>query len=45
MSLLEKSSSIELSRRTQPFYAKKQSYNLGEQVQIEVDLQREYIET
>ena len=44
MSLLEKSSSIELSRRTQPFYAKKQSYNLGEQVQIEVDLQREFID-
>ncbi len=44
MSLLEKSSSIELSRRTQPFYAKKQSYALGQQVQIEVDLQREYID-
>ncbi len=44
MSLLEKSSSIELSRRSQPFYAKKSSYNLGEQVQIEIDVQREYID-
>ena len=44
MSLLEKSSSIELSRRTQPFYAKKSSYGLGQQVQIEVDLQREFID-
>jgi len=44
MSLLEKSSSIELSRRSQPFHAKKQSYNLGQQVQIEVDLQREFID-
>ncbi len=44
MSILEKSSSMELSRRTQPFYAKKQSYNLGEQVQIEVDLQREMLD-
>ena len=44
MSLLEKSSSIEISRRTQPFYAKKQSYALGQQVQIEVDLQREFID-
>lgn len=41
---LEKSSSSELSRRAQPFYAKKQSYNLGEQVQTEVDLQREYLD-
>ncbi len=44
MSLLEKSSSIELSRRTQPFYAKRSTYNLGAQVQIEVDLQRELID-
>ena len=44
MSLLEKSSSIELSRRTQPFYAKRSSYNLGAQVQIEVDLQRELLD-
>jgi len=44
MSLLEKSSSIELSRRTQPFYAKRSSYSLGAQVQIEVDLQREFID-
>jgi hypothetical protein len=44
MSLLEKSSSMELSRRTQPFYAKKGSYNLGEQVQIEVDVQREFLD-
>ena len=46
MSLLEKSQSIELSRRTQPFYAKKQSYSLGSggQVQIEVDTQREFID-
>lgn len=44
MALLEKNSSYEISRRTQPFYAKKQSYNLGEQVQIEVDLQREFID-
>ena len=44
MVLLQKNSSIEKSRRTQPFYAKKQSYNLGDQVQIEVDLQREYID-
>ena len=44
MSLLEKSSSIELSRRTQPFYAKKQDYSLGQQVQIEIDLQREFID-
>ncbi len=43
-SLLEKSSSSELSRRTSPFYAKKQSYGLGQQVQIEVDLQREFID-
>ena len=44
MSLLEKSSSIELSRRTQPFYAKRSTYNLGAQVQIEVDLQREFLD-
>jgi hypothetical protein len=44
MALLEKSASVELSRRTQPFYAKKQSYNLGQQVQIEVDTQREFID-
>ncbi len=44
MSLLEKSSSIELSRRTQPFFAKRSTYNLGAQVQIEVDLQRELID-
>ncbi len=44
MSLLEKSSSIEISRRSQPFYAKKQSYNLGQQVQIEVDVQREFLD-
>jgi hypothetical protein len=44
MSLLEKSSSVELSRRTQPFYAKQQSYALGRQVQIEVDTQREFLD-
>jgi hypothetical protein len=44
MSLLEKSSSMELSRRTQPFFAKKQSYTLGQQVQIEVDVQREFLD-
>ena len=44
MSLLEKSASVELSRRTQPFYAKKQAYKLGNQVQIEIDTQREYID-
>lgn len=44
MALLEKNSSSEISRRTQPFYAKKQSYNLGQQVQIEVDLQREFLD-
>ena len=44
MSLLEKSSSIELSRRTQPFYAKRSLYDLGAQVQIEVDLQREFLD-
>ncbi len=44
MSLLEKSSSIEISRRTQPFYSKKQSYSLGQQVQIEVDVQREFLD-
>ena len=41
---LEKSSSNELSRRTQPFYARKQSYNPSQQVQIEVDLQREFLD-
>ena len=44
MSLLEKSSSVEISRRTQPFYAKKQAYGLGQQVQIEVDVQREFLD-
>lgn len=44
MSLLQKSMSVELSRRTQPFYAKKSSYAVGEQVQIEVDTQREFID-
>lgn len=44
MSLLEKSSSYEISRRTQPFYAKKGTYSLGQQVQIEVDVQREMID-
>ena len=44
MSLLQKSRSVELSRRTQPFYAKKQSYNLGQQVQVEVDTQREFLD-
>lgn len=44
MSLLQKSQSIELSRRTQPFYAKTSSYSLGQQVQIEVDTQREFLD-
>lgn len=44
MSLLQKSHSVELSRRTQPFYAKKQTYNLGNQVQCEIDTQREFID-
>ena len=44
MSLLAKSQSVELSRRTQPFYARKASYSLGEQVQIEVDVQREFLD-
>lgn len=44
MSLLEKSRSVELSRRTQPFYAKKTTYNLGRQVQVEIDTQREALD-
>lgn len=44
MSLLQKSQSVELSRRTQPFYAKKTSYSLGQQVQIEIDTQREFLD-
>lgn len=44
MSLLEKSSSIEISRRSQPFYSKKGTYSAGQQVQIEVDVQREFID-
>jgi len=44
MSLLQKSQSVELSRRTQPFYAKKSSYSLGQQVQIEIDTQREFLD-
>lgn len=44
MSLLQKSASVELSRRTQPFYAKTNSYNLGRQVQVEIDTQREYLD-
>ena len=44
MSLLQKSRSVELSRRTQPFYAKKQNYSLGQQVQIEIDTQREFLD-
>ena len=39
MSLLQKSQSVELSRRSQPFYAKRSSYTIGthSQVQIEID--------
>lgn len=44
MSLLQKSASVELSRRTQQFQAKKQSYDLGNQIQIEIDTQREHID-
>ena len=44
MSLLQKSQSVELSRRTQPFFAKKTSYSLGQQVQIEIDTQREFLD-
>jgi len=44
MSLLQKSNSVEVSRRTQQFQAKKQSYNLGNQIQIEVDTQREFLD-
>lgn len=44
MSLLQKSQSVELSRRTQPFFAKKQLYKLGQQIQIEIDTQREFID-
>ena len=44
MSLLEKSSSIELSRKSQQFESKKGSYSLGQTVQIEVDVQREYLD-
>ena len=45
MSLLQKSASVEISRRTQPFYAKKSTYNLGNQIQVEIDTQREFIDT
>ena len=41
---LEKNRSIELSRRTSPFYAQKQSYKPSETVRIEVDVSREYID-
>lgn len=44
MSLLEKSSSIEISRRTGYFEAKKGEYKLGQVVKIEVDTQREYLD-
>ena len=44
MSLLQKSNSVEVSRRTQQFQAKKQSYNLGNQIQIEIDTQREFLD-
>ena len=44
MSILEKSSSIELSRRPGNFAAKRSSYSLGQQVQVEVDTQREYLD-
>ena len=44
MSLLQKSQSVEISRRSQPFYAKKNTYSLGQQVQIEIDTQREFID-
>lgn len=44
MSLLQKSASVEISRRTQPFYAKKSTYNLGNQIQVEIDTQREFID-
>lgn len=46
MSLLQKSQSVELSRRSQPFYAKRTSYTIGSasQVQIEIDTQREFLD-
>ena len=44
MSLLEKSSSIEIDSQESAFTAKRNTYSLGQKVQIEVQVDREYID-
>lgn len=44
MSLLEKSSSIEISEQTASFPAKRNTYNLGQKVQIEAQVDREFMD-
>lgn len=44
MSLLQKSSSVELKRRTQEFFASETSHGLGRTVRIECPIQTEYVD-